>query len=83
MEKELLAIVMTLKEYRSMLLGAELKIFTDNRNLTYSNFNTQRVLRWHCFIEEYSPQMYYLEGKLNILADAFSHFPRFDDAEAM
>ena len=38
-------------------------------------------MRWRCYIEEYSPKLYYLKGKLNILADAFSRLPRFATLE--
>ena len=74
---------MVLKEYRSMLLGSEINIYTDHRNLTFANFNTQRVLRWRCYVEEYSPNLWYLEGKLNVLADAFSRLPCFDTGEVL
>ena len=77
-EKELLAIVSTLTEYKTMLYGAKIRIFTDHRNLTFNNFNTQRVLRWRCFLEPFNAEWYYLQGKLNVLGDAFSRLPKFD-----
>jgi len=71
-ERELLSIVETLKEFRNILLGQCIKVYTDHKNLTYTNFNTERVMRWQLIIEEYSPELIYLKGQTNIVADALS-----------
>ena len=71
-EKELLAIVETLKEFRSILLGQEIVVYTDHKNLTYKVFNTQRVMRWRLLIEEYGPTLEYVKGVTNVVADALS-----------
>ena len=78
-ERELLSIVETLKEFRNILLGHKIVVHTDHLNLTYKTFNTERVMRWRLILEEYGPELRYIKGPHNIVADAFSRLPMVDD----
>jgi RNase H-like domain found in reverse transcriptase len=61
-ERELLAIVETLKEFCDILLGHKIRIFTDLQNLTYKICSTECVMRWHLLMEEFGPELIYIKG---------------------
>ena len=71
-ERELLSIVEVLKEFQNILLGQQIHVHTDHENLTQKKFNSDRVMRWRLYIEEYSPDLTYIKGEANVVADALS-----------
>ena len=57
-----------------MLWGQRLKVFTDHKNLVQSalGYTCNRVYRWRLILEEYDPEILYIKGENNIVADAIS-----------
>ena len=64
----------TLKEFKGMLLGQEIEVYTDHINLTRDalGMTSDRVYRWRLLIEEYGPTIMYIKGIDNTVADAVS-----------
>ena len=62
-EKELLSIVSSLKEFPNILLGHQLTVYTDHKNLTYNFLNTERVMCWRLILKEFCPELKYIKGE--------------------
>lgn len=77
-EKELLAIVWALDQFRNYVYGQRIKILTDHQPLTFSispkNPNP-KLKRWKARIDEYDHELVYFPGKSNKVADALSRIP--------
>lgn len=74
-EKELLAIVWSVKHYRPYLFGRHFKILTDHRPLVYLfslKEPSSRLTKFRLLLEEYNFTVVYTQGKENTTADALS-----------
>ncbi len=71
---ELLAIAETLKEFKRMLWGQQIKVFTDHANHMRGalGLTLDRVYQWRLLLEEYGPKIVYIKGIHNTVADTVS-----------
>ena len=56
-------------------------IYTDHKNRTYKDFNTEIVLIWRLILKEYGPDIEYFKYERNIEAEAQSRLPLNGDHE--
>jgi hypothetical protein len=73
-EIELFAIVKTLKEFKGMLWGQSIKVYTNHANLIrYAlGVTLDRVYQWRSLLEEFRPKIAYIKGIHSTIADAIS-----------
>ena len=72
-KQELLAIVETLKEFKGILWGKQLMVYTDHKNKCRMLFLTSdQVYCWRLLLEEYGTVMVSIKGIHNTVADAIS-----------
>ncbi|MGH7974317.1 MAG: hypothetical protein ACREBR_02230, partial [bacterium] len=66
----LLSIVEALEEFKNILLGQQLVVFANHKNLIHNTPTTDRVMRWRLLLGEYAPEIKYIKGANNLVADA-------------
>ncbi len=68
-QQGLLSIVMVLKEFSTINLGARLHIHTDHLNLTPNKTTPDCVIFWLNYVEQLNPYLYFVPGKDNVIAE--------------
>ena len=83
-ELELLSIVETLKEFTGMLWGQKIIVYTDHKNLTRDalGLTSNRVFRWRVVLTEFQPEIIYIKGIDNAVADVISRL-EYDPSVSM
>ena len=58
-------------------------VYTDHKNLTHKMFNTEHVMRWRLILEELCPELKYIKGENNNVAEALSCLENSDNHEIL
>jgi hypothetical protein len=73
-QQELLAIEETQTQFKGMLWGQQITVYTDHKTLMQGaqGLTSDQVYLWILLLEEYGPTIQYIKGIHNTVADAIS-----------
>jgi hypothetical protein len=77
-DKKLLGIIATLHKFCSMLLGAEVYVHSDHKNIVSIGDSSQQRLCWIFYVDEFGQEIHYVEGQRNVIANTFSRLLHSD-----
>ena len=68
----------SLKEFRNILLGHQITVYSYHKSLTFKYSNTERVMWWHLILEEFGPELKYIKGENNVVENSLSRLEMND-----
>ncbi|KAF9761106.1 Retrovirus-related Pol polyprotein from transposon 17.6 [Nosema granulosis] len=72
-EKEYLAMLLSLIHFKNIIQGCYVEIHTDSRNCVYdSKKTTTRIHRWKLLMNEFNYKIMHIKGQDNVIADQLS-----------
>ena len=81
-ERECLAIIKAMLNFRTLVYNARTYIYTDNRNITFQKpLKNSRLQRWTLILPEFSFFLIHIEGKSNQPADFMSRLETVEDTK--
>ena len=80
--------VSSIKAFYSILLGHQITVYTDNKNLIYKNptltfLITERVKSWRLILEQIGPELKYIKGENIVVAKALSCLDMSDNQDIL
>ncbi|KAG0435959.1 Transposon Tf2-6 polyprotein [Dictyocoela muelleri] len=79
-EKELFAILKSLFNFREIIQGYFVDVYTDNKNCTFLKTSSSRAEKWRILMNDFNFRINFIEGKQNVIADELSRcFINYND----